>query len=107
MEAAASDPRSQHERVDWCVEATVRLLSKTDRREFSVMTKDLSRGGFCFLIRVYLQPGTLLEAEVPDGKGGTRRLQGVVRHCAVERAPMHSVGVQFMQPRQADQSSRA
>lgn len=60
------------------------------------MTKNLSRGGFAFLHKAYIRPGTLVGTQL-EGVPGRPQIDGIVCHCHLVKGTTHLVGVEFLE----------
>ncbi len=96
-DAGGSDNR-RHERYAWTVPLSLTIEetgdSGVDSREVVVTTHDISLGGFAFIARSYVHPGSVISARF-DTLPGKPRLVGVVRNCIHLSGALHRVGVQF------------
>ena len=89
----------RHVRKRWTVEIQVRIeetveLHKTSR-ELRVTTQDLSRGGFSFLCRHFVYPGSQVWARITSLPGNPV-LMGTVANCSYAGAGKHRVGVKLL-----------
>lgn len=89
----------RHVRKRWTIELLVRIeetveLRKTSR-DLRVITQDLSRGGFSFLCRHFVHPGSHVWARVTSLPGDPV-LMGTVANCSYAGAGKHRVGVKLL-----------
>lgn len=89
----------RHVRKRWTVELQVTIEETLDlsttRRDLRVSTQDLSRGGYSFLCRNYLHPGSSVRALV-SSLPGNPVLMGTVVNCSYAGDGQHRVGVKFL-----------
>lgn len=90
----------RHVRKRWTVDLLVRIeetveLRKTSR-ELRVTTQDLSRGGYSFLCRHFIYPGSRVQAHVTSLPGNPV-LMGTVANCSYAGAGKHRVGVKLLE----------
>ena len=85
-------------RMRWTAPLTVTIEqvngSKLMRREVIVTTRDISRHGFSFVYRQFVQPGATVKAKfgmLPNQP----LLTGVVRNCELLKGMEHCIGVEF------------
>ena len=87
-----------HERQQWTVPLTVQLEERGQYgptcRTIEVSTVDISRGGFAFVFRQYISPGTIVRVQF-DSLRNRPRLEGKVRGCILIGGNQHRVGVKF------------
>ena len=87
-----------HKRHQWQATITLELEERADQgvsaRRIQVTTHNLSAGGFAFIHRQYVHPGTTVIAQL-DALADQRRLRGVVRSCIAIGGVRYRVGVQF------------
>ena len=85
-------------RKKWTAPLTVTIEqangNKLMRREVTVTTRDISRNGFSFIHRQFVQPGATVKAKF-DMLPHQPLLIGVVRNCALLKGMEHHVGVEF------------
>lgn len=100
----------EHERHSWTVSLSLTLIERSTagarERHLDVVTHDISRGGFSFVARCYVHPGTVVSARV-EALPNRPVLRGVVRNCAHIRGSDHRVGVQFLAEESADPGTTA
>ena len=96
VEPVAYERRQPRKR--WTAPLTVTIEqvngSKLMRREVTVTTRDISRNGFSFIHRQFVQPGATVKAKF-DMLPHQPLLIGVVRNCALLKGMEHHVGVEF------------
>ena len=94
---ATTDQRA-HQRQKWTVPLTVQLEERGQYgptcRTIEVSTVDISCGGFAFVFRQYISPGTTVRVQF-DSLPNRPRLEGAVRGCILIGGNQHRVGVQF------------
>lgn len=90
-----SDQR-RAERHPWVAELTITIDDTgTDPRNLHVTSRDISRGGFSFMYRQFIAPGTAVGVRI--NKLPERGiLRGIVRSCVHLGGILHRIGVQFM-----------
>ena len=92
--------RREHERTPWVVplelSLTTRSLGRCSTYTITVETQDISKGGFSFVWRQYLRPGTMVHTQF-DHLPNRPRITGVVRSCIHLGAMNHRCGVKFLQ----------
>lgn len=97
---AIARERRSHSRTTWhaTVHVTFEIQAGREpvRTRAQVQTRDISRGGFCFLYNRYVSAGTRVTAELRTG-GQLVTIQGTVRSCWLDSGTTHCVGVQFDQ----------
>lgn len=90
----------RHVRKKWVIELQIKIeeAAAVDAvaRDLAVTTQDLSRGGFSFLCRHFLYPGTQVEAQIPS-LPGSPVLKGVVANCSYAENGQHRVGIKLTQ----------
>ena len=90
--------RRQFERLPWLRRVPIWFVEETAAgrrtRKLHVLTHDISRGGFGFIIGEYLHPGTFVRAQF-DCLPSRPVVTGVIRHCALLGGGQHRIGVQF------------
>lgn len=94
--AAGEELRQQLRRV-WNTTLDLELTEQdgSRRRQVRVQTLNLSSGGFAFLHRQFIHPGTRVWAEF-QALPGRPVIEGVVRSCDQLGGMQHRVGVQFI-----------
>jgi hypothetical protein len=94
--AAGEELREQLRRV-WNTTLDLELTEQdgSRRRQVRVQTLNLSSGGFAFLHRQFIHPGTRVWAEF-QMLPGRPIIEGVVRSCDQLGGMEHRVGVQFI-----------
>lgn len=96
--ARSRHPR-RHERKRWNVELSIRIEDTVGtakaKRSVQVTTQDLSRGGYSFLCRHFVHPGTRVHARV-TALPGEPVLTGIVANCVYARDGLHRVGVKLL-----------
>ena len=96
--ASKAHPR-RHERKRWYVELSIKTEETAGNsravRKLRVTTQDLSRGGYSFLCRQFIYPGTLVHARV-TALPGKPLLTGTVANCIYAGAGQHRVGVKLL-----------
>ena len=95
-----SHERREHERFTWCVPLELEIEESSGncvtQRSLDVVTYDISRGGFAFLVRGYIHSGSLIRASFPSLEGSPR-VDGIVRNCRYFGDNQHRVGVEFVE----------
>ena len=91
----------KHERKSWNAVITLVIEEMVEKelarhREIEVTTLDISAGGYAFMFKEFVNPGTVVRARF-EGLPNKPILVGVVRNCVDVDATQHRVGVQFMQ----------
>jgi len=101
----ATENQRAHERRKWTVPLTVELEEVGQygpaSRTIEVSTVDVSRGGFAFVFRQYVFPGTVVRVQF-DSLPKRPRLAGSVKSCNLIGGTQHRVGVQFDQAKRPD-----
>ena len=89
---------SRQPRKEWTASLAVTIEqdngSRLMRREVTVTTRDVSRNGFSFVYRQFVQPGATVKAKF-DMLPHQPLLIGVVRNCVLLEGMEHRVGVEF------------
>jgi hypothetical protein len=98
--AAAGENLRQQLRHVWNMTLDLELTEQdgSRRRALRVQTLNLSSGGFAFLHRQFVHPGTRVLAEF-SRLPGRPLIEGVVRCCDALGGMEHRVGVQFIASR--------
>ncbi len=96
---AVTAERRRQARHAWDVNLTLdieeNLSQAVSRRTINVVTTDLSTGGFAFLHRQYIHPGSVIRARF-DALPRRPVLAGVVRSCIKTQGIDHRIGVEFV-----------
>lgn len=102
LSPAGADNRS-HTRHSWRVPITLSIIEHTGQgesvREIKVTTSDLSQGGFAFIHRSFIAPGSQVHARL-DSLPHRPQIVGLVRYCRLREGIEHMIGVQFISPSQ-------
>jgi hypothetical protein len=98
-ETAAAEERRAHARRPWVTPLTIWIedsrVGGVSLRPIDVTTQDISRGGFSFVYRQYLNPGTTIRTRfeaLPDAPVA----RAVVRNCIHLSGNLHRTGAQFL-----------
>jgi hypothetical protein len=101
---AVSNER-RHDRHKWVTPLTVLIEKEPDhksqQRDVEVTTHDISRGGFSFMFKQYLHPGTRIRTRF-NALPGCPIVRGIVRNCIHLGATFHRIGVEFAAPQDDD-----
>ncbi len=92
------DCQRRHRRKVWKTKISVIIENQSEksvhRRRIAALTQDISIGGFSFLYRQYIPPGSIIHAHF-DMLPMKPTLTGVVRSCVLLHGMEHRVGIQF------------
>lgn len=107
---AKIDERRRYARYDFDVHLDVILdeqLGDTDRqRRLSVEAMDLSAGGFAFVFRQFINPGSTVYVSF-EGVTGAPLMHAVVASCVLMKNQEHRVGCRFEVPSEDEQDAAA
>lgn len=88
----------KHGRHKWVTPLTVLIEKephhKSQKRDVEVTTHDISRGGFSFMFKQYLHPGTRIRTRF-NSLPGCPIVRGIVRNCIHLGSTFHRIGVEF------------